>query len=56
LILIHNHPSGIPDPSSADIDMTRKVEEAGEQLGVRLHGHIFVAREGTFSMRADGLI
>ncbi|MBK17923.1 MAG: hypothetical protein CMM52_03675 [Rhodospirillaceae bacterium] len=56
LILIHNHPSGIPDPSPADIDMTRKVEEAGEQLGVRLHDHIIVAREGTFSMRAEGLI
>ena len=56
LILIHNHPSGIPDPSPADIDMTRKIEEAGDQLGVRLHDHIIVAREGTFSMRSEGLI
>ena len=56
LILILNHPSGIPDPSPADIDMTRKIEEAGDQLGVRLHDHIIVAREGTFSMRSEGLI
>jgi DNA repair protein RadC len=56
LILIHNHPSGIPDPSPADIDMTRKIEEAGDQLGIRLHDHIIVAREGTFSMRSEGLI
>ncbi len=56
LILIHNHPSGIPDPSPADIDMTRKIEEAGEPLGIRLHDHIIVAREGTFSMRSEGII
>lgn len=56
LILIHNHPSGIPDPSPADIDMTRKIKEADDQLGVRLHNHIIFAREGTFSMRSEGLI
>ena len=56
LILVHNHPSGDPTPSQADIDMTRQVREAAATLGIVLHDHVVVGRAGTASMRALGLI
>ncbi|MEM6858779.1 MAG: DNA repair protein RadC [Pseudomonadota bacterium] len=56
LILVHNHPSGSPEPSRADIQITHKIAEAGEHLGVTLHDHVIVGREGHVSMRAKGLI
>jgi DNA repair protein RadC len=55
LILVHNHPSGSPQPSRADIDVTRKIIEAGKQLGIRVHDHIIIGNEGYSSMRAMGL-
>jgi DNA repair protein RadC len=56
LIIVHNHPSGDPTPSRSDIEMTRRVSEAGSMLGVALHDHIVVAAEGWRSMRAMGLL
>lgn len=56
IILVHNHPSGDPTPSRADIDMTRLIVEAGKPLGVAVHDHIIVGREGHTSFRAQRLI
>jgi DNA repair protein RadC len=56
IILVHNHPSGSPEPSKADIEMTKTIQEAGAKLGITVHDHIIVARGGTLSFRAQGLI
>lgn len=56
LILVHNHPSGNPEPSRADIQITRRIAEAGRLLGVTLHDHVIIGREGHVSLRAKGLI
>jgi DNA repair protein RadC len=56
IILVHNHPSGDPTPSSADIDMTRRIAEIGDKLSVILHDHIIVGRNGHFSFRGAKLI
>ncbi len=56
LILVHNHPSGNPEPSRADIAITTRIAEAGRLLGVTVHDHIIVGREGNVSLRAKGLI
>lgn len=56
VILVHNHPSGDPTPSRADIDMTREIETALSALGVRLHDHLVVGASETVSMKAKGLI
>lgn len=50
--LLHNHPSGDPTPSRADIDMTQQVVEAGRALGVAVHDHIIIGRDGQASLRA----
>jgi DNA repair protein RadC len=54
--MVHNHPSGDPTPSAADIAMTREVKEAGEKLGVALHDHVIIGRRGHNSFRTLGLI
>ena len=56
LILVHNHPSGDPSPSRADIAMTREVVEAAEKLGLRVHDHIVISKSGHTSFKAMGLI
>lgn len=56
LILVHNHPSGSPAPSRADIQITKRIAEAGNLLGISVHDHIIVGREGSTSLRAQGLI
>ncbi len=56
IILVHNHPSGDPTPSRADIDMTRLIVEAGRPLGVQVHDHVIVGRNGCASLRALRLI
>lgn len=56
LILVHNHPSGSPEPSQADIQITNRIAEAGRLLGVIVHDHVIVGREGHVSLRAKGLI
>jgi len=54
--MIHNHPSGDPTPSRADIDMTKMIVEAAKPLGIAIHDHIIVGREGHASFRALRLI
>lgn len=56
MILVHNHPSGDPTPSRADIDMTRKIVDAARVFGIEVHDHVIVGREGTKSFRALGLM
>ncbi|KTF69563.1 RadC family protein [Sphingomonas sp. HT-1] len=56
LILVHNHPSGDPSPSRADIDITRRIAEAGKPLGILVHDHVVIGSEGHVSLRAKGLI
>lgn len=56
LILVHNHPSGDPTPSPADISMTNAIARAAKPLGVVVHDHVIVAREGHASLRALGLM
>ena len=56
LILVHNHPSGSVEPSRADIQITGKIAEAGRLLGIVVHDHIIVGREGYVSLKAKGLI
>ena len=56
LIMVHNHPSGSPEPSRADIEITNRIAEAGRLLGVSVHDHVVIAREGHVSLRARGLI
>jgi DNA repair protein RadC len=56
LILVHNHPSGDPTPSRADVEMTQQIVEAARALGISLHDHIIVGRQGHSSFKALGLI
>ena len=56
LILVHNHPSGNPEPSRADIEITRRIIEAGRHLSITVHDHVIIGREGHASLRAKGLI
>jgi DNA repair protein RadC len=56
LILAHNHPSGDPTPSEADIAMTRRLNEALKTVGVTLHDHLVIGKERDASFRALGLL
>jgi DNA repair protein RadC len=56
IILVHNHPSGDPTPSLADIDMTKKIIAAADKLGILIHDHIIIGRNGHVSFRALQLI
>ncbi len=56
IILVHNHPSGDPTPSRADIEMTKTVRDTAKPLGITLHDHIIVGKDGHVSMRGMQLI
>lgn len=56
IILVHNHPSGDPTPSREDIEMTKKIVEAGKQLGVMLHDHLIISKGGHSSFKTMDLI
>ena len=55
LILVHNHPSGDPSPSRADVDMTRQIVEALRPLQISVHDHLVVGRDGVASLKGLGL-
>jgi DNA repair protein RadC len=56
IILVHNHPSGDPTPSRADIEMTQQIVESAKNLGITIHDHIIVGKEGHASFRGLSLI
>lgn len=56
IILVHNHPSGDPTPSRADIQMTKTIIEVGKPLGIAVHDHLIIGREGHASFKGMGLI
>lgn len=56
LILVHNHPSGDPTPSNADVDMTRQIVEAAKALSITVHDHLVVGVDGTASLKALALM
>jgi DNA repair protein RadC len=56
IILVHNHPSGDPTPSTADIRMTLDIQKAAQPLGITLHDHIIIGREGHASFRGLKLL
>lgn len=55
MILVHNHPSGDPTPSRADVQLTRAIDDAAKPLGLRVHDHFVIAKSGHKSLRAEGL-
>jgi DNA repair protein RadC len=56
IILVHNHPSGDPSPSRADIEVTRALIQAGKPLGIAVHDHLVMGTQGHVSLRAQGVI
>lgn len=56
IILVHNHPSGSPEPSESDIEVTRKISKIGKMLGIWLQDHVVVGTNGFVSMRARGIL
>ena len=55
LILVHNHPSGDPTPSQADIVVTRQIVDAAKLFGIQVHDHLVLGRQGTASFKQLGL-
>jgi DNA repair protein RadC len=56
IILVHNHPSGDPTPSRADIDMTHTIINTAKQLGISVHDHIIIGKDGHASLKGLRLI
>ena len=56
IIIVHNHPSGDPKPSQADVKLTRELVEAGRHMKVAVHDHVIVGLQGQSSLRALGLM
>ena len=56
IVLVHNHPSGDPTPSRVDIDMTKQIVAAAGSLGIAVHDHIIVGRDGHASLKSLRLI
>jgi len=56
IILVHNHPSGDPTPSRADIEVTRQIADAAKPLGITIHDHVIVGRHGHASLKSLRLI
>ncbi len=56
LILVHNHPSGDPTPSEADVVMTQKIKDAAEVMGITLHDHLIIGKSCELSFRGEGYL
>lgn len=56
IILVHNHPSGDPTPSDADISMTHQVQDAAQVLGITLHDHLIIGKSRELSFRSKGYL
>jgi DNA repair protein RadC len=56
IVIVHNHPSGDPSPSQADIRLTRDLIEAGRHMKITVHDHVIIGSQGRSSLKALGLI
>ncbi|MFZ8477656.1 JAB domain-containing protein, partial [Staphylococcus aureus] len=56
IILLHNHPSGDPTPSKADIDITQNIVEASATVGISVHDHVIITETGHYSFKSFGLM
>ncbi|MDP5219407.1 DNA repair protein RadC [Ruegeria sp. 2205SS24-7] len=56
LILVHNHPSGDPTPSQSDIDMTMRIQDVCQALGLILHDHLIIGKSNELSLRSEGYL
>ncbi|MBI3709712.1 MAG: DNA repair protein RadC [Proteobacteria bacterium] len=56
IIMVHNHPSGDPTPSKADVEMTKDVARAAGAVGIQVHDHVIIGRQGHASFRSLGLL
>jgi len=56
VILVHNHPSGDSMPSNADIEMTKEIVKAASSMGIVVHDHVIISKEGTTSFKSLGLL
>lgn len=56
LILVHNHPSGDPSPSEADVTMTRRIIDAAQVMEITVHDHLIIGKSCELSFRAEGLL
>ena len=56
VILVHNHPSGDPEPSEDDLEITKRLAEAGKLLGITVLDHIIVTKNGFLSFKDNKLI
>ena len=56
IILVHNHPSGSPEPSESDIEVTKRIARIGKAIGVILQDHVIVGNSNFASLRARGII
>lgn len=53
---LHNHPSGDPKPSAADLAITREIVAAADAISVRVHDHLVIGRDGVASFKSLGLL
>jgi DNA repair protein RadC len=56
IIMVHNHPSGDPAPSKNDIEITDEIKEIGRKLGIVLHDHLIIGKNGHASFKSMGLL
>jgi DNA repair protein RadC len=56
VVLVHNHPSGDPEPSEEDLSITKRLVQAGELLGITVLDHVIVAGRGVVSLRARQML
>jgi DNA repair protein RadC len=56
VILVHNHPSGDPTPSKADLEITKRIREAGKIMGIDVLDHVIISKNKVFSFKEKGLI
>jgi DNA repair protein RadC len=56
LVLVHNHPSGDPEPSEEDLSITRRLVQTGELLGIGILDHVIIAARGVVSLRSRQLL
>jgi DNA repair protein RadC len=56
IILVHNHPSGDPTPSKADVEMTREIVDAAKKLNLKVHDHVIISRRAHTSFKQRGLL